>query len=61
MLIGAPIDKVFNTVNDFNSWCSWSPWLIMEPSVKVDVSENNKSYSWKGNRTGSGNMKISKE
>ncbi|MCH2234173.1 MAG: hypothetical protein MK078_07960 [Crocinitomicaceae bacterium] len=33
----------------------------MEPGVKVDVSEDNKSYSWEGNRTGSGNMTITKE
>ena len=59
--IDAPLEKVFNTINDFHHWTAWSPWLIMEPEVKVDVAEDGKSYSWMGNRTGEGKMKVLKE
>lgn len=61
VLINAPVDKVYKTISDFNHWTSWSPWLIMEPEAKVTVADDAKSYSWEGNRVGSGKMKISGE
>lgn len=54
-------DKVFHALSDLHSWTTWSPWLIMEPEAKVDVSEDGKYYEWKGKRVGSGNMKITGE
>ncbi len=59
--IKAPIEKVFNTLNDYNNWKAWSPWLIMEPEAKVTVENEGKSYSWEGNLVGSGEMKITSE
>jgi effector-binding domain-containing protein len=59
--IKADSEKIYNVVTDFSQWRGWSPWLIMEPEATVDVAEDNKSYSWKGKRIGSGNMKITKE
>ncbi len=59
--IKAPVDKIFNTLNDFTSWTAWSPWLIMEPEAKVDIADDGKYYSWKGERVGTGNMKITNE
>ena len=56
--IDAPVSKVFSILNDMSSWSKWSPWLIMDPDAKVDVAEDNKSYSWEGNRVGSGHMSI---
>lgn len=56
--IDAPIEKVFTILNDFSTWRSWSPWLIMDPEAKVTVSSDNKYYEWEGPRSGSGNMKI---
>ncbi len=61
VLIDAPLEKAFNVLNDFSTWTSWSPWLIMEPETQVNVAEDKKSYSWEGRRTGSGSMKIEKE
>lgn len=61
ILISAPIEKVFTTINDFSTWTSWSPWLIMDPKAQVTVADDKKSYEWEGPRTGSGNMKIVKE
>jgi len=56
--IDAPVEKVFTTVNDFNHWTAWSPWLIMEPESQVDVSDDAKYYAWEGDRVGSGNMTV---
>ncbi|MDG1332736.1 MAG: SRPBCC family protein [Crocinitomicaceae bacterium] len=61
VLISAPIEKVFNTVNDFSTWTKWSPWLIADPEAKVNVADDKKSYEWEGPRSGSGNMQIVKE
>ncbi len=61
VLIHAEVGRVFSILNDFHHWRAWSPWLIMEPEAKVDVAEDGKSYEWKGNRTGSGNMQVVSE
>lgn len=58
IVINAPVDKIFSTLNDFNHWTSWSPWLLMDPDAKVTVAEDAKSYEWEGKRVGSGNMQI---
>ena len=60
-VINAPVDKVYNTLNNFNYWTSWSPWLIQDPEAKVEVAGDAKSYSWEGNTIGSGNMKVTAE
>ncbi len=59
--IAAPIDKIYTTLNDFNNWRAWSPWLIQEPEAKVTVADDSKSYGWEGNRIGAGEMKITSE
>lgn len=59
--INSPIDSVYSKLNDFNHWASWSPWLIMEDGVTVNIAEDAKSYSWKGSRVGEGNMSITLE
>lgn len=57
-LIAAPIEKIYNTLVDFNHWTAWSPWLIQEPEATVKVSDDARSYEWEGDRIGSGNMKV---
>lgn len=59
--IQAKVDEVYNKLNDFNHWISWSPWLIMDPKAKVTVAADGKSYEWEGERVGSGNMQVIKE
>ncbi len=56
--INAPKEKIFKTLNDFNHWTKWSPWLIMDPNAKVAVSDDGKYYEWEGERVGSGNMNV---
>ena len=49
-VINAPIEKVFNSVNTFANVPEWSPWIKMDPEVKIEFSgpENGKGakYSW---------------
>ena len=59
--IDAPVSKVYTILQDMSSWQHWSPWLIMDPNAQVKVATDNRSYSWEGNRVGSGNMHISSE
>ena len=57
----APADKVYNVLDNFNTWTAWSPWLIMDPEAKVNVREDAKYYEWEGERVGSGQMSIINE
>ena len=59
--IQAPVKNVYEIVSDFHHWPKWSPWLIMEPGVKVSIHADGKSYDWEGKRIGSGNMQVLKE
>lgn len=58
MWIDATEEKVWERIIDFNEWKIWSPWAILEPSSKVDVSEDGKFYKWVGKQIGEGSMKI---
>jgi predicted transcriptional regulator YdeE/uncharacterized protein YndB with AHSA1/START domain len=59
--ISASPAKIYSIISDYHHWPIWSPWLVTEPGVKVDVKTDGKEYSWQGKRTGSGEMKIIKE
>jgi len=61
IVINKPITEVFSILNNFNHWSAWSPWLIVEKDVKVNVSFNNKFYEWEGDLVGAGNMRITSE
>jgi len=61
IVINAPVQKIYSTLNDLNQWQHWSPWLVCEPEAKVVVSEDTKYYDWEGSRIGSGNLKITDE
>jgi len=60
--IAAPVQKVHDTLVDFNTWPIWSPWLYMEPEAKVsyrgDVGQPGHGYDWLGQKTGSGEMTL---
>lgn len=57
-LIGAPVEKVYSTVRDFQSWPQWSPWICAEPTCKLEFSDDGSQYSWEGEVVGSGTMKV---
>lgn len=59
-VIHADADKVFDTVADFGTWTTWSPWLCAEPEAEVVVSDDPSSvgstYAWRGEVVGQGEM-----
>jgi uncharacterized protein YndB with AHSA1/START domain len=61
IIIQASPEKVYSIISDYHHWPIWSPWLITEPGVQVVVKPGGKEYSWQGKRTGSGEMKVTKE
>ncbi len=62
--IKAPIQVVYNKVNDFKTWSSWSPWLGKDPTTELIYGENTSgkgaTHSWKSNHkdVGEGNMET---
>lgn len=50
--ISAPAPVLFNNVNDFKNWESWSPWIEKDPELKITYPEQTMgvggSYSWEG-------------
>ncbi len=59
--IQSPIDKIYKVLTDFHQWRVWSPWLVTEPEAQLDVADDGQSYSWQGERVGSGHMRIVQE
>jgi effector-binding domain-containing protein len=58
--IKATPEKTFETVADYGTWTTWSPWLCAEPEANVQVTEDPSSvgsiYSWKGEIVGEGEI-----
>lgn len=65
-LITAPIDVVFDQVDDFRSWQTWSPWADLDPAQVVTYegpeTGPGAAYRWAGNDdVGSGRMEVIEE
>lgn len=58
LTIASSAKKVKSIITDFNHWAHWSPWLILEPEVKVTISDDAKKQEWNGKRIGAGMMTI---
>ena len=61
--IGAPPEKVYANLADFQRWPAWSPWEKRDPGMKRTVSTpsagKGATYAWEGNNdVGSGRMEI---
>lgn len=54
--IQAPQESVFDTLRDFKSWPTWSPWVIAEPDAKLIYADDGQSYSWDGKLIGAGKL-----
>ncbi len=58
--IEAPASKVYDTIADYGTWTSWSPWLIADPATKVEVSATpnavGSKYHWTGTVVGEGEL-----
>jgi effector-binding domain-containing protein len=62
MVINAPPQKIFNEVNSFQNWESWSPWLMRDSTIKniytgPEKGTGNK-VSWTSIKSESGSMEI---
>jgi Polyketide cyclase / dehydrase and lipid transport len=60
IVIQAPVEIVFDQVNDLRKWNEFSPWLADDPNMElsygaITVGEG-ASYSWKSESAGSGTM-----
>ena len=62
--INAPASSVFGAVNDLEKWKDWSPWLNMDPDMKLEYGQTTvgqgASYTWdsKMQNVGTGKMTI---
>lgn len=61
--IAAPAKMIYNKVNDFKTWESWSPWMEMDPNAEHTYTNKTTGvgakWSWKGNKeVGEGNQTI---
>lgn len=59
--IKAPIEVVFNEVNDFKNWKNWGPWYEIDSTIVASFPEVTSgvgaSYTWTG-AEGNGSMKT---
>jgi len=60
-IIKAPIEVVFNTVNDFKKWENWGPWYEIDSTIVASYPNKTSgvgaSYTWTG-KDGTGTMKT---
>ena len=60
IVIDRPPEQVFDTVVDYNTWTSWSPWLGIDPDAEVTVDGDGTSpgsvYRWAGDVVGVGEI-----
>jgi len=56
-IIDAPIEVVFNKVNEYKTWENWGPWKNEDPTMRFSYAEKTSgegaSYSWEGEMSGS--------
>ena len=64
IIVDAPIDVVFDHVNDLPKNESWSPWKAADPTMKWTMGDKTTglgaSYSWTSDNSGIGDLTISK-
>ncbi len=63
-VIKAPVEMVYQKVNDYKTWESWSPWLYKDPDTRLTfgdiTSGTGASYSWDSENkdVGAGSMET---
>ena len=60
-IINAPKTSVYNYVNDYRNWADFGSWVIEDPEMKMQFSQNTigtgASYTWDG-KDGNGSMQT---
>jgi len=61
-VIKAPIQVVYNNVNDYKNWPEWSPWIEKDSSATLNFADKTSgeggSYSWNGEILGEGSIET---
>lgn len=61
--IHAPVQSVFEEINDLKRWEAWQYWNTLDPEMKIVYGEKTvgtgASYSWEGPVLDKGNLAIS--
>jgi hypothetical protein len=62
-VIGAPSERIFPLIEDFNKWPSWSPYERLDPQLKRSFGGAARGkgavYEWEGNsKAGKGRIEI---
>ena len=62
-VVTAEPQVIFDSLNQFSQWASWSPWEKLDPTMQKQHSGPEagvgSSYSWNGNKkVGTGSMEI---
>lgn len=62
--IEAPLEMIYNTVNEYRSWEDWGPWMELDPDVKLTYADttfgSGAYYSWESDhpKVGKGSMRT---
>lgn len=60
--IEKPQNEIIDYLKNFKHWPEWSPWVILEPSCKLDYlgeqGHVGAAYEWDGQRIGSGSVVL---
>ncbi len=60
LVCDVPVEELFSTILDFKQWPDWSPWLLHEPDVHIETSDNYRQeggyYRWDGKVVGAGKL-----
>ena len=63
-VIQAPPEVIFPYLSDFHKGQEWSPYVQMDPKMKVtftgDGAKVGSSFDWEGNKSGSGRPEFTK-
>jgi len=61
-IVKAPVQVVYNNVNDYANWPDWSPWTEQEPLAALTYGEKTSgegaTYGWNGEILGEGSMET---
>lgn len=64
-VIDAPVEMIYDQVNNLRQWEKWSPWHKIDPAMEITYANGgigeNSSYSWTSNHKSVGNGKLTIE
>jgi uncharacterized protein YndB with AHSA1/START domain len=66
IVVQAPMERVFDQINDVRNWEKWSPWKRKDPTMVMSFSNppvgQNAFYKWESQnkRMGNGTMTLSR-